>query len=44
MEAGVFLLLLTVFSFSPRTVANLVVQPSKLNRSGGIGLTKEQAD
>ena len=37
-----FLLLLTVFS--PRTVANLVVTPSKLNRSGDIGLTKEQAD
>ena len=37
-----FLLLLRVFS--PRTVANLVVQPSKLNRSGGTGLTKEQAD
>jgi len=42
VEAGVFLLLLRVFS--PRTVANLVVQPSKLNRSGGTGLTKEQAD
>jgi pimeloyl-ACP methyl ester carboxylesterase len=41
MEAGVFVSLLALFS--PRTIAGLVVQPSKLRRTGAVGLTKEQA-
>lgn len=40
MEARVFLTLLTLFS--PRTLANLVVQPSKPKPAGEIGLNKTQ--
>ena len=40
MEARVFLALLTLFS--PRTLANLVVQPSKPKPAGEIGLNKTQ--
>jgi 3-oxoadipate enol-lactonase len=41
IEATVFATLL--MPFSPRTIANLLVQPSKLRPTGAIGLTKEQA-
>lgn len=42
MEASVFLTLLTLFT--PRTLANLVVQPSKPKPAGEIGLNKTQVD
>lgn len=42
MEARVFLALLHLFS--PRTLANLAVHPSKPKPTGAIGLSKEQAD
>jgi 3-oxoadipate enol-lactonase len=42
IEAGVFLSLLTLFS--PGTIAALLVRLSKLDRTGAIGLTKQQAD
>jgi pimeloyl-ACP methyl ester carboxylesterase len=42
MEASVFLTLLTLFT--PRTLANLVVQPSKPKPVGEIGLNKTQVD
>ena len=42
MEASVFLTLLTLFT--PRTLANLAVQPSKPKPAGEIGLNKTQVD
>ena len=42
MEASVFLTLLTLFT--PRMLANLVVQPSKPKPAGEIGLNKTQVD
>jgi 3-oxoadipate enol-lactonase len=41
MEARVFLALLSIFT--PRMLANLIVQPSQPKATGAIGLTKEQA-
>lgn len=42
LEANIFMALLTLFS--PRTIVNLVVRPSKPQPNGAIGLTKQQAD
>jgi len=42
IEAGVLLTLLTLFT--PRTIGNLVVRPSKPKSAGEIGLNKTQAD
>jgi pimeloyl-ACP methyl ester carboxylesterase len=42
IEAGVLMSLVALFG--PRTIANLVVRPSKPDRTGAIGLTSEQAE
>jgi pimeloyl-ACP methyl ester carboxylesterase len=41
IEGNVFLALLRLFS--PKTIANLVVRPSRTRRNGTVGLTKQQA-
>jgi 3-oxoadipate enol-lactonase len=41
IEASVFQLLLTIFS--PGTLANLIIQPSKPKPTGAVGLSSEQA-
>jgi 3-oxoadipate enol-lactonase len=42
VEANILFVLLTLFS--PRTIANLIVRPSKRKPAGAIGLDKTQAD